>query len=448
MPDIRPFRGLGYALDRYGSTQIPERVQMVDDPVVHPGRLADLTDLACPPYDVIDERQRQALLERDPHNAVRLELNAEEAPHRAAGETLAAWKGDGTLDERANASVYYYNHATPAQPDEPTVQGILARVLLEPWGAGVRPHEHTMPGPKQDRLQLLRATRTQLSPILTIYFDRSERYRYLMSRAWTDEWRARDADGLLHQLAAFEPDDRLLNHLSRQRLFVADGHHRYETALAYQAELRSRPDLRGAAPGALAADWVMMVLVNAELEELEVLATHRLLRGVDAAALGEFVREPGPLFELAPMPAGALTDALAAADDEGPIFGLVLPGSDYLVRGNPDGVAERMRRERLSTAVQRLDLAVLHVALLQDRLGIDAAAVGAGQTLSYTRSPAAAFEAVSRGEADAAFLVRPTRIDQLAAVASAGDVMPQKSTYFHPKLLTGMVFNPLFEAED
>lgn len=447
MPDMRPFHGLGYALDRYGSTRIPERVQMLGDPVVHPGRLADLTDLACPPYDVIDERQRQALLERDPNNAVRLELSAGEDPHRAAGETLAAWKGDGTLEERADASVYYYNHATPAQPDEPTVQGILARVLLEPWGAAVRPHEHTMPGPKRDRLELLHATRTQLSPILAIYFDRSERYRYLMSRAWSDEWRARDADGLLHQLAAFEPDDRLLNHLARQRLFVADGHHRYETALAYQAELRSRPELHGVPPGELTADWVMMVLVNAEFEELEVLATHRLLRGVDPAALEEFVREPGPLFDLTPMPTEGLSEALAAVD-EGPIFGLVLPGSGYLVRANPDSVAERMRRGRLSSAVQRLDLSVLHAAILEDRLGIDADAVGRGQILSYTRKPAAAFEAVSRGEADAAFLVRPTRIEQVAAVANAGDVMPQKSTYFHPKLLTGMVFNPLFEAED
>jgi uncharacterized protein (DUF1015 family) len=448
MPDIRPFHGLGYALGRYGSAQIPERVHMPDDPVAHPGRLADLTDVVCPPFDVISPAQRDELLARDAHNAVRLELNPAAEPHRAAAETLDGWRGDGTLEERADGSVYYYNHATPAQPDEPTVQGILARVLLEPWGADVRPHEHTLPGPKRDRMELLRATRTQLSPILAIYFDRSERYRYVMSRAWTDEWRARDADGLLHQLAAIEPDDRLLRHLSRQRLFVADGHHRYETALAYQAELRSRPELDGLAPGALAADWVMMVLVNAELEELEVVATHRLLRGVDGARLAGFVREPGPLFELTPMPSEALSEAVAAADDEAPAFGLLLPGSGYLVRGHQAGVAERMRRERLSTAVQRLDLSVLHAAILDDRLGIDADAVGRGQTLSYTRSPAAAFEAVSRGEADAAFLVRPTRIDQIAAVANAGDVMPQKSTYFHPKLLTGMVFNPLFEAED
>lgn len=449
MPLVRPFRGLGYSLARYASPAVPERVRLAEELQPHPGRVADLTDLACPPYDVIGPAQRDALLARDPHNAIRLELNPGRDPHRAAAEALAEWTRDGTLEERADASVYYYTHATLERPDEPTVQGVLARVLLEPWGGGVRAHEHTMAGPKQDRLELLRATRTQLSPILVIYFDGSERYHHLMSRAWTDEWRARDADAVLHQVAAFEADQRLLSYLSRQRLFVADGHHRYETALTYQAEVRSQPGAASAEPGDLAADWIMAVLVNAAREELQVLATHRLLRHVDQDALRRFAEDPGPLFSAAPMPADQLRPALeAAAGDEEPVFGLVLPGAaGYLLRGEPRAVAERMRRERTSSDVRRLDLAVLHAAILDERLGLDSAALVGGEGLDYTMSSAAALEAVARGAAKAAFLVRPTRIDQLAAVANAGDVMPQKSTHFYPKLLTGMVFNPLFEGE-
>ena len=449
MPLVRPFRGLGYSLERYGTTHIPERVRMPDEPAEHPGRIADLTDLACPPYDVIGDEQRSALLTRDPHNAVRLELNGDADPHASAARTLEQWQADGTLERRADASVYYYNHATAAEPDEPSVQGVLAHVLLEPWGRGMRPHEHTLPAPKLDRLALLRATATQLSPILTVYFDRSERYHHVMSRAWTDEWRARDADGLLHQVAAVEADHRLLTYLSRQTLFVADGHHRYETALAYQAEVRSRSENATAEPGSLAADWIMVVLVNAELEELQVFGTHRLLHRLRRDALDAFVANPGPLFNAVPMPPDAVPDALeAAADDDAPVFGLVVDGAGYLLRGDDEAVGERMRRERLSTAVQRLDLAVLHAAILDDRLGIDADAVGRGDSLTYTRSSAAAIEVVARGASDAAILVRPTRIDQMAEVANAGDVMPQKSTYFYPKLLTGMVFNPLSEAED
>ena len=298
-----------------------------------------------------------------------------------------------------------------------------------------------MPGPKAERLALLRATRTQLSPILAVYFDRSDPYSHLMARAWSDEWRARDDDGLLHQLAAVEPDERLLGYLSRQRLYVADGHHRYETALAYQAEVRSDSRLADAEPGSLAADWMMMVLVNAEREELEILATHRLVLDADADRL----REPGPLFDAVPMLAANLPESLEARrDHEAPVFGLVLPaGEGYLLVGKPDPIADRMRAERTSTAVRRLDLAVLHAALLEDRLGIDPGAVAGGERLIYTRDASDAIARATSGEVSAAILVRPTRLHELAEVAGAGDVMPQKSTYFYPKLLTGMVFNPL-----
>lgn len=433
MPTLRPFRGLGYALERYA---VPAPPGM---------RIADVTSVVCPPYDVISPAQQAALLARDPHNAVRLELSVEPDPHAAAAATLAAWQADGALERRPEGSVYYYRYARPAAPDESTVQGVLARLLLEPFGAGVRAHEHTMAGPKADRLALLRATRTQLSPILALYFDPSVHYDHAMGLPWTDEWRARDGDGLLHSLAAVEADERLLNHLSRQQLYIADGHHRYETALAYQAEVRSNPHWADAPPGSLPADWVMVVVVNAAREELEILATHRLILEADEEALRSLVSDPGPIWEATAVAPGELGARLAAVgEDEQPTFGLVLPGDEaYLLVGDPDAVAERMRRERTSTAVRGLDLAVLHAAILGDRLGISAADLATGTRLAYTRSEADAIRAVASGEARAAILVRPTRLEQLAAVAGAGDVMPQKSTYFYPKLLTGLVFYPL-----
>jgi uncharacterized protein (DUF1015 family) len=447
MPLVRPFRGLGYALERFASRHLPERIRLPEEPDVEPGagrRVADLTDVVCPPYDVISPDQQAALLARDERNAVRLELSADPDPHAVAAATLAAWRADGTLTMRGEPSVYYYAHGTATSPDDPVVQGVLARVLLEPFGAGVRAHEHTMPGPKADRLALLRATRTQLSPILALYFDRSERYRHVMSRSWSDEWRARDGDGLLHALAAVEPDDRLLGYLDRQRLIIADGHHRYETALAYQAEVRANPPWADAPEGSLAADWVMVVLVNAELEELEILPTHRLLMDqADGAALGAFAMDSGPMWTSARMDAAELPAALEQADERMPAFGLVLPRDAYLLTGDRDLVADRMGRERSSTAVRRLDLTVLHAAILEDRVGIDARALEAGDRVTYTRDESAARAAVAGGAASAAILVRPTRLEELAAVASAWDFMPQKSTYFYPKLLTGLVFNSL-----
>jgi len=445
MPRVAPFAGLHYSLDQFGAATVPDRVRLPDDDAAPPAWVADLTDLACPPYDVIDDTRRAELLARHERNAVRLEFSPAADPHAAAAAALTAWMADGTLARRPDPAAYYYRHATAAAPDDPTVEGVVVRVLLEPWGDGIRPHEHTMPGPKADRLALLHATRTQLSPILAVYFDRSERYRHVMSRAWTDEWRARDGDGLLHQLAAIEADDRLLRFLGRHVLYIADGHHRYETALAYQSEVRSDPTLADATPGALAADWIMMMLVNAELTELEIRPTHRVLLDADADALRVLVAGEDPLFAAVPM----APEALAGALDERRfgdelVFGLVLDGDDgYLVVGDPDGLAARLRREAMSASVRALDLAALHVAVLDDRLGISAEDVAAGKRLAYTRDEADARHRVARGEATAAILVRPTPLDQLAAVAGAGDVMPQKSTYFYPKLLTGMVFNPL-----
>jgi uncharacterized protein (DUF1015 family) len=433
MPTLRPFRGLGYALDRYA---VPAPPGM---------RIADLTDVVCPPYDVITPAQQAELLARDPRNAVRLELSAEPDPHAAAAAALAAWQTDGTLARREEASVYYYRHARPSAPEEPAAQGVLAGLLLEPFGARVRAHEHTLAGPKAERLALLHATRTQLSPILAIYFDRSARYDHVMGRPWTDEWRARDGDGLLHSLAAIEADERLLNYLGRQHLFIADGHHRYETALAYQAQIRSDPRWSGAPPGSLAADWMMAVLVNAEREELEILATHRLILEADAEALRSLVRDPDPIWRAIPVTPPELAARLSdVATAEQPVFGLVLPGDEgYVLIGDADAAEDRMKHERMSSVVRRLDLAILHATILDDRLGIDSAAVASGGALAYTRSEADAINAVASGEAKAAILVRPTRLEQLAAVAGAGDVMPQKSTYFNPKLLTGLVFYPL-----
>ena len=447
MPRVSGFRGLTYGLDQFGTNRIPARVRLGGEPETHPGRVADLSDLVCPPYDVIAEGDRDTLLARSPHNAVRLEANVEPDPYASAAAHLEAWKQEGVLAREREPSVYYYAHGTRSAPDVPAVHGVLTRVLLEPWGADIRPHERTHEGPKRDRLELLRATRTQLSPILAVYFDRSERYAHVMSRAWSEEWRARDLDGVLHQVAAIEPDARLVNYLARQRLVVADGHHRYETALAYRDEVRSRPEHRNAPEGSLAADWVMAVLVNAEMEEMEILPTHRLLRGLDDGSLEPLralAEQGSEVLASEPLPADTLFDRLdALRDAAAPAFGLVLAGSAHLLRARSDAWEERMRAERMSTAARRLDLALLHAALFGDVLQLDIAAAADAGTLLYTKDAADAVDRATSGAVQATVLVRPTRIDQLAEVARAGDVMPQKSTYFYPKLLTGMVFNPL-----
>ena len=446
MPQVRPLRGLGYALDRFSASALPDRIRFLGERgATAPGhRVADLTDLACPPYDVISGSQQAALLARHARNAVRLELSAEVNPHAAAAATLAAWQADGTLVRRSEPAIYDYRHATRAAPDLPTVHGTLARLRLEAWGPRIQRHEHTLPGPRADRLRLLRATRTQLSPILVVYLD-PDAPAPDDSGSPVEAWRARDADGLLHTLTPRPPEPDRLERLAAQRLVVADGHHRYETALAYQAELRADPRHAAAPPGGLGADWIMVVLVNAAHEAVEIRPTHRLVREVEPDLLRGLVSDPGPLWQALPMAPEDLTARLAQLGDAAtPAFGLILPRNEgWLLVGDADGLADRMRRAPGSDALHGLDLSVLHTALLEDRLRIGPEIVAAGEALAYTRSEAEARAAVAAGEARAALLVRPTRLDQLAAVASAGEVMPQKSTYFYPKLLTGLVFHPL-----
>ena len=205
------------------------------------------------------------------------------------------------------------------------------------------------------------------------------------------------------------------------------------------------PAWADAEPGSLAADWIMAVLVNAEREELEIQATHRLIREADDDALRSLVRDPGPIWQAIPVAPDELAGRLDAAGER---RAAGLRAGAARRRGVPAGWrrrgdADRMRREPMGAAVRGLDLAILQATILEDRLGIDAAAIATGDALAYTRSEADAIRAVASGEAKAAILVRPTRLEQLAAVASAGDVMPQKSTYFYPKLLTGLVFYPL-----
>jgi uncharacterized protein (DUF1015 family) len=188
----------------------------------------------------------------------------------------------------------------------------------------------------------------------------------------------------------------------------------------------------------------MMMVVNAELTELEILPTHRILIDVDLDALRALAAGEDPIFSSTPTPLAKLAAELEArrfADE--PAFGLVLSQGGYLLTAEADALAVRLRSEPMSRAVRALDLAALHVAVLRDRLGVSEADVAAGKRLAYTRDEAEARDRVTTGDATAAILVRPTRLDQLADVAAAGDVMPQKSTYFYPKLLTGMVFNPL-----
>jgi len=426
MADVQPLRALHY-----------------DSSVAGP-----LADVVAPPYDVIDESQRAALLARSPYNVVAVDMPRAESggldAYAAAGELFESWQLQGALTRDSEPAVWAHTQDYTG-PDglRRTRSGFFCRVRIEEYGPGrVRPHERTHPGPKEDRLRLTRATRANVSPIFSLYSDPGQ-------VAWTalapftaqQPWgEVTDPDGTVHRLWRVADASAIAAVQAATRdaeLLIADGHHRYETMQAYAAEVdgASRPDPQSE------HRYILMCLVALEDPGLTVFPTHRLVRGLDASrqqALAAALRRDFEIEEVA-------RDEIAPP-----------PGSGPLQLGYIDSHSQRPFRLTLkdqaiadaalaghSEAYRRLDTGILEALMLKDALGLSDEDIAHFNGLFYARDTDEALSMVGSGEYDAAFVMRPTPVEQVREVAAAGENMPPKSTYFFPKLLTGLLFSPL-----
>ena len=438
MPEVRPFRALRF--DR----------SVVGDPGL----------VVAPPYDVIGPDLRATLEARHPANVVRLDLPVEatgdepEDRYRRAARTLAAWRSDGTLRKDPHPSVYVYEQTfvVPGTDVERTQRGFFARLRLEPFGpeSGVLPHERTLAGPREDRYKLLRATGVNTSPVVALFEDDSgaTAKRLASAAAGPPDLEVDDDDGVHHRLWAVPADGEgasaetaagLMSAAAACPVTIADGHHRYETALQYRDERR----MSRSCEEDPAFDYLLTLFLEWTGEPLTVLPTHRLLRGVgDDGAVRLLDRLP-ELFEVERVGSAEtlvrrFEGAGLAAGGDG-WFGVWTRGGGALLTARRDAFEPFLPPG--GPALRALDVTLLGVAL--DRLaGIDADAVKSG-AIDYTKSAAEAIAAVRAGAGvDAAFLLEGTPVSSISAVAQAGDVMPQKSTYFYPKALSGLVINP------
>lgn len=434
MPDIRPFRALRYDAELVG----------------------DLGAVVAPPYDVIGPDLQAELLRRHPANAVRLDLPLAEPGeepderYRRAARTLTAWRSDGTLRKDPRPSVYVYEQAyrVPGTTIERTQRGFFARLRLEPFGpeSGILPHERTLSAPKEDRYRLLRATGMNTSPVVGLYEDPAGTAAALLAAVSTELPAADlvDDDGVRHRLWAV-PDDgegstaaTLARMAGAGPVFIADGHHRYETAVRYRDERRT-----ASAEQDPAFDFVLMLFLSAS-DQLTVLPTHRVVRNLGDDGTARLVARLPELFEVTRVDGPNLVAAFEAAGElsgGAGRFGLVTRDGAWRLEARRD--AFTVLPANGGEAVRALDVSLL-AATLEMLAGIDAAAVAGGQRITYTKSAAeaAALVTAAGDDADAAFLLEPTPVASILAVARAGDVMPQKSTYFYPKALTGLVLNP------
>ena len=382
-----------------------------------PARAGDVGQLLAPPYDVITAAEQAELYARSPYNVIRLILPREAERGAAAARTLGEWIAGGILAPDPEPALYLYTQQF-SLPDGSTRRrdGLLCRLRLEDFSSGVvRPHERTLPGPKADRLALLRATGANLSAIFGLYARPGEPVRELLGgqklgaplvdvSGWHQLWRVTDASVIARVQAALAPET----------IIIADGHHRYETALAY----------RDQQPGNEAAGYVLTYLANMEEEGVVILPTHRLVRGplgLDAAALEARLGESFVLESLDPR-----RRRVAGEID------CVLPARRLRLRAGP---AARERLRGLPPVLRGLEVELLRRAILEPILDVRP------EGLDFTHDDEEAIAAVEAGRAAVAFLLNPPSMAQVREVCLAGEVMPEKSTYFYPKLATGLVFS-------
>jgi uncharacterized protein (DUF1015 family) len=423
MADVQPLRALHY-----------------DQAVAGP-----LQDLVAPPYDVIDPPARAALLARSPHNVVAIDLpEAPDGgdPYAAAAAILARWRHEGAIVRDPEPAIWaLVQEYTAPDGRRLTRRGLLARVRVEDYGPGrIRPHERTHPGPKEDRLRLTRATRANLSPIFSLYSDpQGAAWAAVAPHIAGAPWgEAIDEDGTthrLHRVADTAAHEAVHAALADAELLIADGHHRYETARVHAEELGGEGDHR----------YVLMCLVALEDEGLTVFPTHRLVQGTTPAqqeALAATLRrdfdiEETTLQELVPPEGGPpLVAGYLDAHVRRP-FRLTLRDQATADAALPE----------MPEPYRHLDTAVVEALLLTGPLELDEHDISELRGLGYARSAQAGIDMVSSGEFDLGFFLRPTPVEQVREVAAAGVSMPPKSTYFFPKVITGLVFNPLGDED-
>ena len=405
--------------------------------------------LACPPYDIISEEERAAYLRRNENNIIRLELPRDgDDPYRLAGEELNRMLETGILAEDEQLSLTIYAEQFTAYGQEYSFRGVIAAVRAEPFSQGViLPHEQTLSKAKTDRFNLTCATGCNFSQIYSLFMDDERRTADKLEQlsAGAPDQTFTDKDGVTHSLWRIT-DEAVINDLcadfAQRKLYIADGHHRYETALNYKAHVREQSGT-DAADGELPSDYVMMMLVDMQNPGLVVFPTHRIVRDLPAFDAAELLGRLAGDFTLTDIAADCIEAELMTLYTAGKCaFALYETGGCHLMVLKDDSVMTRLMPDS-PPALRALDVSVLHTLVLERYLGIDRENMANQINLTYTKAASEALEAVDAGRANCAFVINPTRVEEIRDVAAVGEKMPQKSTYFYPKLITGMVMRKM-----
>lgn len=415
-------------------------------------KAGDIGQLCCPPYDIINGEEREALIEKNQYNLIRLELpvlggSEDLTPYYEAAKTLRTWLKEEILKTDEKEAVYIYEMEFSAYGKSHKVKGFVSLVKLEPFSKGViLPHEETLSKAKTDRFNLMKTTGCNFSQIYSLYMDEDNSTFDLIDKVSQGQPDScfTDSDNVTHRMWIARDSEfiaALTEKLSDKKLYIADGHHRYETALNYKNYVEGNLDEIGS------SGYVPMMLVNMENEGLVVFPTHRIVRDLQNFDYNDVCEKCREYFDIVPyLNREKGEEGLARAYAEGKkAFVLFTGDNNYtlLTLKNID-VMNTLLPEGCN-ALKQLDVSILHTLILERIFGIDKENMAKQINLTYTRSMQEAIEAVDQKRADCCFLLNPTRVSEIRDVAAAGDKMPQKSTYFYPKLTTGLVMNKIFD---
>jgi uncharacterized protein (DUF1015 family) len=432
MPHIEAFRGIRYDLGHVGS----------------------LSDVVAPPYDVIGPDLQDALYKKHPANVVRLILNRQEPGdddstnrYTRAARFLRNWRSEGVMFAESDPAIYVYHQTFDYAGRTHTRRGFMARCRLVRFGEGnIYPHEETMSGPKQDRLLLTRACRANLSQIFGLYPDPQSATQTALERsiAGTTPLEATDHLGVVHRMwpvTDLPTINAVQAALGPKPLFIADGHHRYETACNYRDELAAAGKLDSNHP----ANYVLMMCIGMSDPGLLVLPTHRLFSGVPQLTAAELVARLGDAFTTRIAGEGAdmadvVWNEIESEGDQGTIGLYTQKDERWTIARLTDAGRARMAQLAPDRSADWRDLgvAVLHYLVIDSLLG------AAGHpTPKYVHLVEEVVESVETGEFPLAALVMPATVDHIRTISEHNERMPAKSTYFYPKLLSGLVINSL-----
>ena len=424
----------------------------------NPKKFRDLSKVIAPPYDVISKEEQEKLYKKSPHNFVRLDLSQEPDSYNAVAQLLGEWRSQGILERDETPALYFLSHRFKLKSGEQKLRhGFFALVQLQELDGGdIRPHEKTLDAPKEDRLKLMLACQAQLSPIFALYDDAKQGINRMLAVAVEgvapfveveldngDEcklWRITDP-------AIIEKVQRAMQ---EQNLLIADGHHRYEATLRYRDQMRRE---RGQFTGNEAFNYIMAYCANMSDDNVVILPTHRLVRGfthkpflqLEEALQTYFYVEQHPKT---PDGKSSFLKALTRAAKKHRVIGASFKRDPrYLIlRLKNKRLMQRMAKE-LSAPLRELDVSTLHLLVLEHILGMSPEQQVSGETIRYSQDEEAVLQALEKEDYQAAFILAATKKEEIQTIVAGGEKMPQKSTYFYPKLSSGLIVNQI-DAEE